>query len=452
MNELRFLRSHEKTEISFLDAVYRTFGKSFTTGDDAKTWLIRNGYFTDWNDIITSGLILNFDITNSNSFRGEPTVNYIQYISATNNIANMTFRISVINWNVQDTSSPGGYYSTYQGQDLGDNAQAGWTMGAISNPNLLGKTTTFSAYLKGSGFCNLSIYDDINGYRTTPTITLTSDWVRHSLTSPISASANSHWGAVRRLSSVTDIVSVSNVQWEDKSYATPFISGTRGTTVTTDGGLIDLSGNSNNGELISGPIYNSGYTGSLVFDGIDDYIKILSGSTQITTGLTVSAWVRSTNNSAIYQQGIISKANLNGVELGWILRKGYGPPTGATLTNKFYFSTGYPNHARYDIATCSDIEYTDNSWHHITGVHTTDGTNFIYIDGIKQTASRINCIVDVTTSPQPIVMGVCYGDAPINTTYQTPFQGNISIPLIYNRALSDEEILYNYNSTKSRFI
>jgi hypothetical protein len=35
----------------------------------------------------------------------------------------------------------------------------------------------------------------------------------------------------------------------------------------------DLSGNGNNGTLVNGPTFNSDNNGSIVFDGVDDYVN-----------------------------------------------------------------------------------------------------------------------------------------------------------------------------------
>lgn len=46
--DVAFNRSSVKTEESFLDIVRIAFGQTFGTGDDAKTWLNNNGYWTSW--------------------------------------------------------------------------------------------------------------------------------------------------------------------------------------------------------------------------------------------------------------------------------------------------------------------------------------------------------------------------------------------------------------------
>ena len=45
---LGFWRSEGRTETAFIELVVRATGQSFTTGDDAQTWLIDNGYWSSW--------------------------------------------------------------------------------------------------------------------------------------------------------------------------------------------------------------------------------------------------------------------------------------------------------------------------------------------------------------------------------------------------------------------
>jgi hypothetical protein len=47
---LGFLRSDVKTEQSFIELVNSVFNQNFTTGDDAKTWLNANGYWTSYGE------------------------------------------------------------------------------------------------------------------------------------------------------------------------------------------------------------------------------------------------------------------------------------------------------------------------------------------------------------------------------------------------------------------
>lgn len=67
-----FSRSDDLTEESFVNLANSTFGQSFSTGADAKTWLNTNGYWTSFLDsgIVTDGLTLRLDASNSTSYPG----------------------------------------------------------------------------------------------------------------------------------------------------------------------------------------------------------------------------------------------------------------------------------------------------------------------------------------------------------------------------------------------
>ena len=65
-----------------------------------------------------------------------------------------------------------------------------------------------------------------------------------------------------------NIVRDGLVLYLDAKYSYPGASGTNPDTYT----WYDLSGNENNGELKNGVGYNAANGGSLVFDGVDDYI------------------------------------------------------------------------------------------------------------------------------------------------------------------------------------
>ena len=71
----------------------------------------------------------------------------------------------------------------------------------------------------------------------------------------------------------------------------------------------DLSGNGNNGTLTNGPTFNSSNIGSIVFDGVDDYVNIPDNSSlNPTKNLTLSCWVNITSFNNVYI-GIVDKYN-----------------------------------------------------------------------------------------------------------------------------------------------
>jgi hypothetical protein len=58
----------------------------------------------------------------------------------------------------------------------------------------------------------------------------------------------------------------------------------------------DMSGFSNNGTLVNGPTFNTGDGGSIVFDGVNDYIT-LGTQNLISTDFTINLWFNATTNT-----------------------------------------------------------------------------------------------------------------------------------------------------------
>ena len=173
----------------------------------------------------------------------------------------------------------------------------------------------------------------------------------------------------------------------------------------------DTSSVGNNGTLVNGPTYNSNNGGSIVFDGVDDYVSI--PDINFTTA-TIDIWVYINAYSAggavfVYQSS-------NGFEI-WagtdnIIRYNKNPSTGLT----------------------SGPGFTLNSWNNI--VATSDGTtNRLYLNNVN-IGSTNGGIFD-NTSGDIRISG--YGGYMVN--------GRCSILKMYNRALTNSEIAQNYNAT-----
>ncbi len=149
-----------------------------------------------------------------------------------------------------------------------------------------------------------------------------------------------------------------------------------------------------------------------------------NASLDLTSALTMEAWVY---------------WDLNGASAGGIMGKWFPSNLGflfftnaATLT--FYISNVYP------VTASVSHTFTANGWYHLVG--TDDGTTIrLYIDGVEVgSTSSLGSIVD---TGRELEIGR-YNDS-INNTYQD----SIAQPRIYNRALTAEEVLQNYNSGKS---
>jgi len=170
--------------------------------------------------------------------------------------------------------------------------------------------------------------------------------------------------------------------------------------------------------------------GSIVYDGVDDYISGTNNSSlQLLNDLTIGAWVK-LGSGGNASQGIFEKM----VNIGY---SGYGI---TRQDDYFKFWTGSSGTFAY---TNSNITYSSgNNWYYVVGRRMA-GNNRLFINSILQTDSQSPPLSD---SGEVYVIGRYYSN--IANYY---FVGNIAHVFTYNRALSAIEILQNYNATKSRF-
>jgi len=195
----------------------------------------------------------------------------------------------------------------------------------------------------------------------------------------------------------------------------------------------DISRGGNNGTLINGPTFNSANGGSIVFDGVDDYINCGNSSNlQINQG-TISAWVKTSSPGSSFR-GIITKQN------------NYGLFTNSgTLITYDWGGTGTRN---------TGINIADGTWKNVAMTFT-DNTGapsnnaIIYLNGtaiLTTTIKIFNNLIEVQ-----LASGGTSDATPSGTRGIQQLNGSIAQSLIYNRALSSTEILQNYNATKGRY-
>jgi len=207
-----------------------------------------------------------------------------------------------------------------------------------------------------------------------------------------------------------------------RSYAPPYT----GTTWT------DLSGNGNNGTLTNGPTFNSSNGGSIVFDGVDDYVLCPKQNTLVnTTRFTIGAWMkRNLSNSLVVVDQVESLSNDVSFEL-W-------------SDGNAYFEVGNGSNSY------GYINNTSTNWQYLMMVF--DGSlvgnsNRLkgYINGMQQTLVFNGSIPSTTGT---VNTNLTIGSYPPNNNYSN---GNISQVLLYNRALTAQEISQNFNATRARF-
>lgn len=395
-------------------------------------------------DIIHKGLVLNLDASNPNSFKGEPTTN-LSYqsdtfvsgsnmnidgtwayssasISSTNNIAptNSLNNAYLINL----TSAGGGNWDLYRTYSV--------TSGLVY---------TFSIYVKlgtATNFCivvnNTQYWNTVTGSYcfTASNLLNTNSYTKVSITfiAPSTNLVNIHLGGHFESYITTQSagsVYLSSHQLEQKSHATAYISTTnntvtRGTTYATGGGWCDLSGYDNHGELINNPTYDSSNLGSIVFDGVDDYI---SNILLIPSSFTLSCWFKHSGFTFEYENHLICSND-----------------TWTQGRYRLYYTNTEICFYVYDQGISFPTSNHLIGWHNI--VVTYNGTTLVLLfDGIIVSSSNKSILIQTSA----LSIGKLY----ITESNSRYYYGNISNILIYNRTLTLAEIIKNFNVIKSNF-
>jgi hypothetical protein len=206
---------------------------------------------------------------------------------------------------------------------------------------------------------------------------------------------------------------------------------------TTGTTWFDKSGNANNGTLTNGPTFNTGSLGSIVFDGVDDYVG-RNTALDVGSNFSAFAWVRP--GSINVRNAIIGNSYPYQSGVGWFLATATNY---SGVTNTFFISIG--SDSAYQTAANNSIVL--NTWNYIGGTVINGGQNIkLYVNGIETAylPSNLSANTIVYTSPE-LNIGRRFSSNP------EPWIGNIASTQIYNRILSSSEVLQNYNATKGRF-
>lgn len=232
------------------------------------------------------------------------------------------------------------------------------------------------------------------------------------------------------------------IEQHSRNLPSNFVIGTRGTTLATGGGLLDRSGNNNSGELINGVTYNVDNKGNLIFDGIDDYLTIPNQSNLVfgNGDFSVNIWIKfpisSTGEGGAWGP-IISKGCNTTAPAGtwWIAQN-------STNNNRVTLNISSTTGGTF---VCSVTTTTfSNGWHNVCAVRS-GTTAIIYSDGIftsndTTSDSNLSSTRDLT---------ICATATPTISTQRT--NASIGIVQLYNRALTSNEVLQNFNVHKSRY-
>jgi len=193
----------------------------------------------------------------------------------------------------------------------------------------------------------------------------------------------------------------------------------------------DLSGNGNNGTLVNGVGYTSSNGGALTFDGSNDYVQLSIGNLWRSAAWSVNIWVYfdvisvtgfSDDRPLIHHGTAATRQGLHLISRNGIIYFGmfgddlFGPAISANTWYNFVFTMNNSSYARQI---------------YVNGTLTSSGTaGGPYVGGGSNTRM---------------------GGPVVGVMPQTYFDGRIPKLLLYNRVITADEVLQNYNALKGRY-
>ena len=189
--------------------------------------------------------------------------------------------------------------------------------------------------------------------------------------------------------------------------------------------------NNMSGELVNSPTFNSQNNGFFQFV-TDDYARIPNSTTLDTQTPSVEVWIKT---NATSQNGFwFEKGDVNtqyslfqeGSNVQWRIH--------------------YSNLANYVTLSTPTATYINtSSWYQVVGTFTS-GRRRLYINGkLVNSDAQTGTI---STNSGGMSIGVYGGYSGLRGYY---YNGNLAICKVYNKELTQTEILQNFNATRGRF-
>lgn len=387
-------------------------------------------------NVARDGLALWYDFSTTSSFRGEPTTNLVPSPYDYGLYAYASGPVTVTVLNERQVGVTARRYTVTQAVNV---ARAAIFPSVSINTNY-----TFSLKWRYNGTNTATPvmvvsaskgYPEVNGSNTFNSSSTTTTGIGYGwyytvytfnlATSPTGATILTHGiGTDSDTAFLNNTFDIYEVQFETKAYATAYAIGTRGTTVAAGGGVIDLTGRSNNGQLVNGPTASSAFGGMVMFDGTDDHIRASSIS---STTVSVAAWVRSSSWSTQTHPMIVAK----GINVEWILWKS----DDAGADEKFGWRSG-AGATLYSTTTAQN-----NTWYHVMGTVGPAGMR-LYVNGTLEASNG-------TTTVPSGSLDICVGAGVSGASVANLLSGSVRGVQVWTRQLSDIEVVQNYASLRT---
>jgi hypothetical protein len=192
----------------------------------------------------------------------------------------------------------------------------------------------------------------------------------------------------------------------------------------------DLSNNNSSGELVNTPIYNSSNLGFFQFE-TDTFIRITNNTILDTQTPSVEVWIKTnatTQNGFWFEKGTVNTQYSlfqEGSSIRWRQRLTSGTLVALATTTANFINT--------------------SNWYQVVATFVS-GSRRLYINGTLVNSDTQSGTIATNSGGMSIG---AYGGFSGSRSYY--YNGNLASCRVYNRALTPQEILQNYNATKGRY-
>jgi hypothetical protein len=204
----------------------------------------------------------------------------------------------------------------------------------------------------------------------------------------------------------------------------------------------DLSRNGNNGTLTNGPTFNSNNRGSIVFDGVNDYVDT-GPNYQLQRPFSINSWVYFNSLS-----GWQTVSSIDGEVIFELAAFYWGKTTDSgsiqpRLNNTFGLTL--VNSSGLEVYTYDNATSVAGVWYNYSVSVNTDKI-VLYKNGLPITTTTNSDVMEATTGN--LLVGAGYFAENI-VDY---VNGRIAYTSLYNRALSTDEVAQNFYALRGRFV
>lgn len=355
--------------------------------------------------VVTNGLIFYYDALNTQkSWKGKPTTNTCSFGSYNYVWANGTV--------TRNTTAPvtppitGYEIAKLQSNDGADTQTILYT---ASVDQINGGVYTHSAYiyLESGSWVSVGQHWNPWDYGTQVSIPLRT-WTRVSYT--LTNSPN-NYGNIACSYNTNGVIYITATQYEQGSFATPFVGTTRSNTQA----ILDLT----NTNSVTATSLTYASNGDFSFDGSSNYIDVTS-NLGVLSSYTISFWAK--------------RDAENKMPIGW-----RGGPTFYWYGDNSWYYTHGGVAGEYYYSKPTSIPL--GTWGHYCVVYN-GSTVSIYRQGILQGSQATTGTADWTN-------GMRIGYWAGGSSYY--WQGKIDSVNMYNRALTAAEVSQNFNALRGRY-